>query len=58
VQQQQNKSKERRRCQAKFDCEADNDDELTFKEGDIIVIIDDKVEDEWWVSVTWSIPFL
>ncbi|XP_076456923.1 arf-GAP with SH3 domain, ANK repeat and PH domain-containing protein 2-like [Babylonia areolata] len=39
--------KGRRRCKALYDCEADNDDELTFKEGEIIIILEE-VEEEWW----------
>ncbi|XP_070209442.1 arf-GAP with SH3 domain, ANK repeat and PH domain-containing protein 1-like isoform X3 [Littorina saxatilis] len=37
----------KRRCKALYDCEADNDDELTFKEGEIIHILEE-VEEEWW----------
>lgn len=36
--------------QALYDCEADNDDELSFKEGDIIVVKGDAEDAEWWVS--------
>ncbi|XP_062587717.1 arf-GAP with SH3 domain, ANK repeat and PH domain-containing protein 2-like isoform X3 [Saccostrea cucullata] len=35
------------KCQAIYDCDADNDDELTFREGEIIVITGEE-EDEWW----------
>ena len=38
-----------RRCKALYDCEADNEDELTFSEGDVIVIVKEE-EEEWWVS--------
>ncbi len=38
-----------KRCKALYDCEADNEDELSFKEGEII-IVDNEDEDEWWVS--------
>ena len=38
-----------RRCKALYDCQADNEDELTFSEGDVIVIIKEE-EEEWWVS--------
>ncbi|XP_025088851.1 arf-GAP with SH3 domain, ANK repeat and PH domain-containing protein 2-like isoform X2 [Pomacea canaliculata] len=36
-----------RRCRALYDCDADNDDELTFREGEVIVILEE-VEEEWW----------
>ena len=37
------------KCQAQFDCDADNEDELTFREGEVIVILREEEED-WWVS--------
>ena len=39
-----------RRCRALYDCEADNDDELTFEEGDVIVVINEETEDENWME--------
>ena len=39
-----------RKCRALYDCEADNDDELTFEEGDIIVVINEDTEDENWME--------
>ena len=39
-----------RRCRALYDCEADREDELSFKEGEIIMIISDKTEDEDWME--------
>ena len=39
-----------RRCRALYDCEADNDDELTFEEGDLIVILNEETEDENWME--------
>ncbi|XP_052272308.1 arf-GAP with SH3 domain, ANK repeat and PH domain-containing protein 2-like isoform X2 [Dreissena polymorpha] len=36
-----------RRCKAKFDCDADNEDELTFREGEIIILLREE-EEEWW----------
>ena len=39
-----------RRVQALYDCEADNEDELTFKEGDIILVKGEGEDAEWWVS--------
>ncbi|KAL8610659.1 hypothetical protein ACOMHN_047228 [Nucella lapillus] len=47
--------KGRRRCKALYDCEADNDDELTFKEGEIIVILEE-VEEEWWEGEVENYP--
>ncbi|XP_014679477.1 PREDICTED: arf-GAP with SH3 domain, ANK repeat and PH domain-containing protein 2-like isoform X2 [Priapulus caudatus] len=41
-------SPKQKRCQALYDCEADNEDELSFVEGEVIVILNDKVEDENW----------
>ena len=37
--------------QALYDCEADNEDELTFKEGDIILVKGEGEDAEWWVSI-------
>ena len=37
--------------QALYDCEADNEDELTFKEGDIILVKGEGEDAEWWVSM-------
>ena len=39
-----------RRCRALYDCDADNDDELTFEEGDVIVILNEETEDENWME--------
>uniref|UniRef100_A0A914X017 SH3 domain-containing protein n=1 Tax=Plectus sambesii TaxID=2011161 RepID=A0A914X017_9BILA len=41
-----------RRCRALYDCEADNGDELSFKQGDIIVISRQRVsgEDDTWME--------
>jgi len=36
--------------QALYDCEADNDDELTFKEGDILLVKGEGEDAEWWVG--------
>jgi len=41
---------QRRQCIALYDCEADNDDELSFREGELINIISED-EEEWWVSI-------
>lgn len=37
--------------EALYDCEADNEDELTFKEGDIILVKGEGEDAEWWVSI-------
>ena len=39
-----------RRCQALYDCEADRDDELSFKEGEVILILSEKTDDEDWME--------
>ncbi len=39
-----------RRCRALYDCEADNDDELTFEEGDVILVLNEETEDENWME--------
>jgi len=39
-----------RKCRALYDCEADNEDELTFEEGDIILVINEDTEDENWME--------
>lgn len=39
-----------RRVQALYDCEADNDDELTFQEGDIILVTGNAEDAEWWMG--------
>ena len=32
-----------------YDCEADDIDELSFRTGDIIVVVEE-IDDSWWVS--------
>merc|ERR1719361_1094354 len=39
-----------RKCRALYDCEADNEDELTFEEGDIILVINEDTEDDNWMG--------
>ena len=39
-----------RKCRALYDCEADNEDELSFEEGDVIVILAEETEDENWME--------
>ena len=38
------------RCRALYDCSADNEDELSFHEGDIIIITNMSTEDENWME--------
>ncbi len=38
-----------KRVKALFNCRADNPDELTFSEGEMI-IVDGEEDKEWWVS--------
>lgn len=39
-----------RRCRALYDCSADNEDELSFREGEVIVVINDRTEDDNWME--------
>lgn len=39
---------------AMYNCVADNPDELTFSEGEVIVV-DGEEDQEWWVSVLTSL---
>ena len=39
-----------RRCRALYDCEADNDDELSFREGEVLVVTVEQTEDENWMA--------
>ncbi len=38
-----------RRAKTIYDCQADNDDELTFAEGEVIIVTGEE-DQEWWVS--------
>ena len=38
------------RYRALYDCDADNEDELTFKEGEVIILTNKDEEEDWWVS--------
>lgn len=38
-----------------YDCQADNDDELTFVEGEVIIVTGEE-DQEWWVSPRRSFP--
>ncbi|XP_063220223.1 arfGAP with SH3 domain, ANK repeat and PH domain-containing protein isoform X2 [Bacillus rossius redtenbacheri] len=37
-----------RRCRALYDCDADNPDELSFREGEVIIVTNEQTEDENW----------
>lgn len=39
-----------------YDCQADNDDELTFVEGEVIIVTGEE-DQEWWVSPRFYLPF-
>ncbi|CAO1365215.1 unnamed protein product [Diamesa serratosioi] len=39
-----------RRCRALYDCNADNDDELEFKEGEILVVLNERTDDDNWME--------
>ncbi|XP_042212212.1 arf-GAP with SH3 domain, ANK repeat and PH domain-containing protein 1-like isoform X6 [Homarus americanus] len=39
-----------RRCQALYDCDADLDDELSFTEGEIIIVLKAETEDGDWME--------
>ena len=39
-----------RKCVALYDCQADQLDELTFKENDLIVILKQITEDNLWME--------
>lgn len=38
-----------KRVKTIYDCQADNDDELTFTEGEVIIVTGEE-DQEWWVS--------
>lgn len=40
-----------RRVKTIYDCQADNDDELTFTEGEVIIVTGEE-DPEWWVGST------
>ncbi|XP_076247741.1 arfGAP domain of ASAP isoform X4 [Calliopsis andreniformis] len=39
-----------RRCRALYDCEADNEDELSFREGEIIIVTNEHTDDDNWME--------
>lgn len=43
-------SHHRRRCKALYDCEADNEDELSFRQGEIITIVNEQTNDDQWME--------
>lgn len=43
-----------KRVKTIYDCQADNDDELTFAEGEVIIVTGEE-DQEWWVSK--SVPW-
>uniref|UniRef100_A0A8C1WCW7 ArfGAP with SH3 domain, ankyrin repeat and PH domain 1b n=1 Tax=Cyprinus carpio TaxID=7962 RepID=A0A8C1WCW7_CYPCA len=45
-----NNSSKMRRVKTIYDCQADNDDELTFVEGEVIVVMGEE-DQEWWVII-------
>jgi Arf-GAP/SH3 domain/ANK repeat/PH domain-containing protein len=38
------------RCRALYDCEADNSDEISFRQGDIILIVNERTDDDNWME--------
>lgn len=40
----------KKRCRALYDCQADNEDELSFREGEIIIVLRDCTEDDNWAE--------
>ncbi|TNN80255.1 Arf-GAP with SH3 domain, ANK repeat and PH domain-containing protein 2 [Liparis tanakae] len=45
-----------KRVKAIYNCAADNPDELTFSEGEVIVV-DGEEDQEWWVSIAAQVFF-
>lgn len=39
-----------RRCRALYDCVKDNDDELSFQEGEVIIILNEQTDDDNWME--------
>jgi Arf-GAP/SH3 domain/ANK repeat/PH domain-containing protein len=39
-----------RRCLALYDCEADREDELAFREGEVIIVLNDVTDDDEWME--------
>lgn len=43
-----------RRAQALYDCQADHHDELSFTEGQVLVVVGQE-DSDWWVGVSSSL---
>lgn len=41
-----------RRVKTIYDCEADNEDELAFAEGEVIIVTGEE-DQEWWVGTSY-----
>ncbi|XP_022247586.1 arfGAP with SH3 domain, ANK repeat and PH domain-containing protein-like isoform X2 [Limulus polyphemus] len=39
-----------RRCQTLYDCEGDEEDELSFKKGEIIIVLRERTKDDDWME--------
>lgn len=39
-----------KRCQALYDCVKDNEDELSFQEGEVIIILNEQTDDDNWME--------
>jgi Arf-GAP/SH3 domain/ANK repeat/PH domain-containing protein len=39
-----------KKCRALYDCEADNSDEISFRQGEIILILNERTEDDNWME--------
>uniref|UniRef100_A0A671YR56 ArfGAP with SH3 domain, ankyrin repeat and PH domain 2a n=1 Tax=Sparus aurata TaxID=8175 RepID=A0A671YR56_SPAAU len=50
-------NKRPKRVKAIYNCVADNPDELTFSEGEVIVV-DGEEDQEWWVSICQAAKFV
>uniref|UniRef100_A0A7N6F6T0 ArfGAP with SH3 domain, ankyrin repeat and PH domain 2a n=1 Tax=Anabas testudineus TaxID=64144 RepID=A0A7N6F6T0_ANATE len=48
---------EPKRVKAIYNCIADNPDELTFSEGEVIVV-DGEEDQEWWVSISHAVDWM
>ncbi|XP_077990520.1 arf-GAP with SH3 domain, ANK repeat and PH domain-containing protein 2-like [Glandiceps talaboti] len=42
-------TQKKKRVKALYDCEADNDDEISFEEGDVILVTEE-TDAEWWIG--------
>lgn len=39
-----------KRCRALYDCSADNEDELSFREGEVIIVLNEQTDDDNWME--------